>query len=259
MSRLREKLASGGVASGIGLPFMTLQLVEMLGRIGFDWALIDGEHGATNPDDMERAIIAADLTGMSAMVRPAANRDELILSALDRGAAGVQVPHISTAQAAQGVVRAVKYEPLGNRGLAGSMRAANYGIDFDVRHYIERANRETIVCVQIEDAEGLANVNAIAAVPGVDIVFIGPMDLSQSLGYPGELDRPDFRTKVEDAIAAIRAAEKIAGTSGSIPWVQYAVEHGAQYVYTGVNNLLVGAGREFIGSLESVKSQAKNG
>lgn len=249
MSRLREKLAAGGVAAGVGLNVMTPQLVEMLGYVGFDWALIDAEHGATNPDDMERAIIAADLTGMSAMVRPQADREELILSALDRGAAGVQIPHVSTAEAARAVVRASKYEPLGNRGLAASVRAGKYGIDFDVRSYIERANRETLVCVQIEDAQALANVDAIAAVPGVDIVFIGPMDLSQSLGYPGQLDRPEFRAHVERAIAAIRAAGKVAGTSGSIPWVQYCVAQGARYVYTGLNNLLVASGRDFIASL----------
>ncbi|MFN2459168.1 MAG: HpcH/HpaI aldolase/citrate lyase family protein [Candidatus Velthaea sp.] len=253
MTKLRDALANDGVAVGVGLPFATPQMVEIAGRIGFHWCLLDGEHGAIAVSELERAAIAADFTGISAMARPAANRPELILHALDRGVAGVQVPHIANAAEADAVVRAAKYEPRGARGLAGSMRSGGYGIDFNPAAYVERANRETVVCVQIEDDEGLANAADIAAVDGVDIVFLGPMDLSQALGHPGDFSRADFRAKVERAFAAIRDAGKVAGTSGSIAWVEYAVGAGARYVYTNVNTLLVSAGRDFMGKFAGTR------
>jgi 4-hydroxy-2-oxoheptanedioate aldolase len=144
----------------------------------------------------------------------------------------------------------VKYEPLGNRGLGTSVRAAGYGIDLDLAAYLANANRETIVCVQIEDREGLANVAEIAAVPGVDVVFVGPMDLSQALGHPGDLDRPAFRRQVERAFDAAHAAGAMTGTSGNAAWVRYGVELGARYVYTSLGGVLQPGARAFIASTQ---------
>jgi 4-hydroxy-2-oxoheptanedioate aldolase len=245
VTSLRERLRTG-VAAGVGLTFATPPLVELCGRVGFHWALIDCEHGAFSAEAVEHAIAAADAVGLPIMVRPASDRPEAILAALDRGAAGVQVPHVATAAQAAAVVRAVKYEPLGERGLGTSVRAAGYGIDLDLGAYIANANRETIVCVQIEDREGLANVAEIAAVPGVDIVFVGPMDLSQSLGYPGDFARPEFRRHVERAFEAAHAAGVTTGTSGSAAWVRYGVELGARYVYTSLGGVLQPGARAFI-------------
>jgi 4-hydroxy-2-oxoheptanedioate aldolase len=242
---LRERLQSG-VAAGVGLTFATPQLVELCARVGFHWALLDCEHGAFSAEGIEHALIAADAAGLSIMVRPPSDRPEAILAALDRGAAGVQVPHVATAAQAEAVVRAVKYEPLGNRGLGTSVRAAGYGIDLDLAAYIAKANRETIVCVQIEDREGLANVAEIAAVPGVDVLFVGPMDLSQALGYPGDLARAEFRREVERAFEAAHTAGATTGTSGSAAWVRYGIELGARYVYTSLAGVLQPSAREFI-------------
>ena len=245
MISLRERMRTG-VAAGVGLTFASPQLVELCGRVGFHWALIDLEHGAFSEEGMEHAFIAADAAGLPLMVRPSSDRPEEILAALDRGAAGVQVPHVATGAQAAAIVRAVKYEPLGNRGLGTSVRAAGYGVDLDLAAYIANANAETIVCVQIEDREGLANVAEIAAVPGVDIVFVGPMDLSQALGHPGDLARPDFRREVERAFAAAHAAGTLTGTSGNATWVRYGIELGARYVYTSLAGVLQPGAREFI-------------
>ncbi|HEY4439390.1 MAG TPA: aldolase/citrate lyase family protein [Candidatus Elarobacter sp.] len=242
---LRERLQRG-VAAGVGLTFATPQLVELCARVGFHWALIDCEHGVFSPEALENACIAADAAGLSLMVRPPNDRPETILAALDRGAAGVQVPHVATAAQAAAVVRAVKYAPIGERGLGTSVRTAGYGVDLDVIAYVERANRETIVCVQIEDREGLANVAEIAAVPGVDVVFIGPMDLSQALGHPGDLTRPDFRRAVERAFETAIGAGVLTGTSGSASWVRYGIGHGARYVYTGLGGVMLPGARDFI-------------
>jgi 2-keto-3-deoxy-L-rhamnonate aldolase RhmA len=254
VSTLRERLNTG-VAAGVGLTFATPQLVELCGRVGFHWALIDCEHGAFSAEGMEHAIVAADGVNLPVMVRPASDRPEAILSALDRGAAGVQVPHVATAAQADAIVRAVKFEPRGNRGLGTSVRAAGYGIDLDLAAYMADANRETIVCVQIEDREGLANVAEIAAVPGVDIVFVGPMDLSQALGYPGDLARPEFRREVERAFDAAHAAGVMTGTSGNAAWVRYGVGLGARYVYTSLGGVLQPGAREFIASTQTAPSR----
>jgi 2-keto-3-deoxy-L-rhamnonate aldolase RhmA len=246
---LRERM-SAGVAAGIGLTFAAPQLVELCGRAGFHWALIDCEHGAFSAESVEQACIAGDAAGLSVMVRPPSDRPEAILAALDRGAAGVQVPHVATAAQADAIVRAVKYGPRGDRGLGTSVRAAGYGVDLDVAAYVARANRETIVCVQIEDREGLANVAEIAAVPGVDVVFVGPMDLSQALGHPGDLARPEFRREVERAFAAAQAAGALTGTSGNAAWVRYGIGLGARYVYTGLVGVLLPGAREFIAATQ---------
>jgi 2-keto-3-deoxy-L-rhamnonate aldolase RhmA len=256
MTALRERLRAG-VAAGVGLTFATPQLVELCGRAGFHWALIDCEHGAFSTESMEHAFSAAGAVGLPLMVRPSSDRPESILAALDRGAAGVQVPHVSTATQAEAIVRAVKYEPLGDRGLGTSVRAAGYGIDLDIAAYIANANRETIVCVQIEDEEGLANVAAIAAVPGVDIVFIGPMDLSQALGHPGDLARPGFRRRVEAAFQLAHAAGKIIGTSGNAAWVRYGVDLGARYVYTSFGGVLLPGARDFIAQTQAPLSDTR--
>jgi 4-hydroxy-2-oxoheptanedioate aldolase len=250
MIGLRERLQSG-VAAGVGLTFATPQLVELCGRVGFHWALLDCEHGVFSAEGIEHAIVAADAVGLSIMVRPPSDRPEAILAALDRGAAGVQVPHVATAAQAETIVRAVKYEPLGNRGLGTSVRAAGYGIDLDLAAYIAKANSETIVCVQIEDREGLVNVAEIAAVPGVDVVFVGPMDLSQALGYPGELARPEFRREVERAFEAAHAAGVTTGTSGNAAWVRYGIELGARYVYTSLAGVLQPGARDFIAGTQA--------
>ena len=242
---LRERLQHG-VAAGVGLTFAAPQLVELCARAGFHWALLDCEHGVFSPEALEQACIAGDAVGLPLMVRPANARPETILAALDRGAAGVQVPHVATAAQAAAVVRAVKYAPLGERGLGTSVRAAGYGVDLDVAAYVARANHDTLVCVQIEDREGLGNVAEIAAVPGVDVLFVGPMDLSQALGHPGDLTRPDFRREVERAFGAARDAGILCGTSGSASWVRYGIGHGARYVYTGLGGVLLPGARDFI-------------
>jgi 4-hydroxy-2-oxoheptanedioate aldolase len=248
MTTLRERL-TGGVAAGVGLTFATPQLVELCARAGFHWALLDREHGAIGDDALEVACIAADAAGLGVMVRPQSNRPEAILAALDRGAAGVQVPHVSTAAQAQAVVRAAKYAPLGERGLGTSVRAAGYGIDLDIPAYIARANRETLVCVQLEDREALANAAEIAAIPGVDIVFVGPMDLSQDFGHPGDLARPEFRSAVAHAIEAAHAAGKTTGTAGGSAWLRYAVSLGVRYVYTSLGAVLGVGTRDFIAGI----------
>ena len=158
---------------------------------GFDFLVLDGEHGTMKPADCENMVRGADVRGVPALVRVPANEAPVILRFMDTGALGVHVDRLS-AEDADRAVRAVKYGPRGGRGLTG-VRAAAYGQRGPLAEYVERANAETLVVVQIETRAALEQVTAIAAVDGVDIVFVGPTDLSHSLGVPGQTSPPARR------------------------------------------------------------------
>src|SRR5690606_15800444 len=123
----------------------------------------------------------------------------------ERGVRGVQVPHVSSAAQAREVVEAVRFHPQGRRGLAARTRPAGYGIGVSLDEYVREANRDTLICIQIEDLEGLRNLDELLSVDGVDVFFLGPSDLSQSLGHPGEVDHPEVRDAMDEAFARIRA------------------------------------------------------
>ena len=200
-NRLKEKLLSGQPAFGVSVMFPSPQVVEMVGRLGFDWVLIDCEHGSISPESVELMAMAAELAGVTAIARPWSNSPEAILRLMDRGVMGVQVPHVNTAADARQAVESVKFHPLGTRGLAAGTRPAHYGFNVSAADYVEEANRETLVCIQLEEAEALGNLGEILQVEGVDVFFIGPSDLSQSLGYPGRSDAPEVREAMDRAFA----------------------------------------------------------
>jgi 4-hydroxy-2-oxoheptanedioate aldolase len=243
---LKDKLAAGRPILGLSLMFDCPPLVEMAGAMGFDWVLLDCEHGALEIGNLEPMIAAAEASGVAPIVRPPSNSPELILRALDRGAAGLQCPHVMNADEARAIVAAAKYHPLGERGLAVGTRSSRYGMRESVPDYIARANRETLVCVQIEHVDALPHIEEIAAVPGVDVVFVGAMDLSQSLGFPGATDAPDVASAVEDALQRIVATGAIAGTSGKPELAKSRLDIGVRYHYTHVTSLLATAARPYL-------------
>ncbi|MFQ5542174.1 MAG: HpcH/HpaI aldolase/citrate lyase family protein [Candidatus Binatia bacterium] len=251
-NRMKEKLLSGQPAFGVSVMFPSPQIVEMIGKLGFDWVLIDCEHGSISPESVELMAMAAELTGITPIARPWTNSPEAILRVMDRGVMGVQVPHVNTAADARRVVGAVKYHPLGDRGLAAGTRPANYGFDLTTADYIETANRETLVCVQLEEEEALYNLGEILQVEDVDVFFIGPSDLSQSMGYPGRSDAAEVRKAMEKAFATIAAAGKAPGSAGNVQATLNYLRKGVLYLYTHLTTLLASASAEF---LDAVRHQ----
>ncbi|MDQ2905910.1 MAG: aldolase/citrate lyase family protein [Ktedonobacteraceae bacterium] len=249
---MKAKLLAGQAAFGVTVLFPAPQIVEMIGRLGFDWVLIDCEHGSLSPESVEQMVMAAEVGGITPIVRPASNSPDTILRLMDRGAMGVQVPHVNTAGEARQVVEAVKYHPLGKRGLAIGTRAAGYGYDLPAAQYVEVANRETLVCIQLEEEAALANLDELLAVPGVDIFFVGPSDLSQSMGLPGRTDSPEVRAAMQKAFASIVAAGKIAGCAGNTQATRRYLNQGVHYLYTHLTTLLASASREY---LDTVKQE----
>jgi 4-hydroxy-2-oxoheptanedioate aldolase len=194
----KVKLEAGELVYGCWLRYCDPALVEFVGYQGWDFVVLDAEHGTLEPRECEGAVRAAELRGVTPIVRVTANDAPVILRFMDTGAQGAQVPMVNSAGEAERAVCAIKYWPRGTRGLAAS-RAADYAQGAPLSEYVARANRETLVVAQVETAEGINELPAILATDGVDVIFVGATDLSASLGVPGQ----PAHAKVEQAIDEI--------------------------------------------------------
>jgi 4-hydroxy-2-oxoheptanedioate aldolase len=241
---LRNKLQTQDFVLGTFLQIPSPAVVELLGLAGFDFVVVDCEHGPIVVQETENLIRAAHSTGISVMVRPPFCDALAISQPLDRGAAGVQVPQISSAAIAQLMVHAGKYHPAGMRGLQPYVRSASYRA-YGTTEYIAQANQETVMVAQVEGTEGIANLESILQVEGLDVAFIGPYDLSQSLGIPAQVTHP----RVQEAMAsAVRLAAKTGKRIGTYcDDVETAIRYrelGVFYLTVSIDSymLLSGAG-----------------
>jgi 4-hydroxy-2-oxoheptanedioate aldolase len=240
-NRMKQKLFAGEPAHGCSVMVPSPQMVEMVGHAGFDWVLIDMEHGSIDLETAELMIMAAEAAGVTPIVRPRSNRKQDISSVMDRGAMGVQVPHVNDAGDAQRALDAVKFGPGEKRGLAAGTRPDNYGLAGSMPGFVEASNEQTLVCVQLEHAAAIENADEILAVDGIDVFFIGPSDLSQSMGYPGQPGAAPVAEAIERTLQKILAAGRIAGMPASADNVGRLLDGGVRYVYTHLPKL-VGAG-----------------
>ncbi len=240
-NRMKALIQSGRPALGCSLMFPSPQLVEMLGHAGFDWVLLDCEHGSLSGTDVEVMAMAADAVGITAIGRPRSNSEADIQSVLDRGVSGVQIPHIDTAEDAVRAVAAVKFGPGAGRGLAAGTRPDRWGLGAKMPDFVEQANAQSLVCVQLESAAAIANAREILRVPGIDVFFIGPSDLSQSMGWPGNPKAPPVARAIGDTLAAIREAGQAPGMPATAETLGEVLGSGCLYVYTHLPRLL-GAG-----------------
>jgi 4-hydroxy-2-oxoheptanedioate aldolase len=163
--------------------------VEIIGAAGWDFVIVDCEHAPVTAQMLPEFIRASEAAHIPAIVRVAENNAAAIQHALDAGASGVQIPQISSVAAARAAVSAARFHPLGNRGFNPFVRAARYSAE-PVADFLTRSNAEVTVVLQIESTEGLKAVDQILEIPGIDVLFIGPYDLSQSLGIPGHTSDP---------------------------------------------------------------------
>lgn len=183
-------------------------VAEVLAGAGFDWVLLDTEHSPNELPMVQAQLHAMTGGSATAIVRPAWNDMVLIKRYLDIGAQTLLLPYVQTVEEAQNAVRYTRYPPQGLRGVAGSTRAAGYG---RIKDYMKRAHEELCVLVQAETRLALKNLDAIAAVEGIDGVFIGPNDLAADLGYLGNWQHPDVWKAMENAAKRIRKAGKAPG------------------------------------------------
>ena len=243
---LKQKLEAGKAVFGVMITFPSPPVIEMLGYLGFDWVLIDNEHGSVTVENSEDMIRAAELTGIAPIVRPVSNRPEIIAPFLDRGAWGVQVPHVNTAAEARSAVDAVKYYPEGHRGIFSRSRPAEYGFAGSTGDYVKEANRNTLVCLMLEEVEAIENLGELVTVEGVDVYFIGSGDLSQSMGYPGQQTHPEVQAMMERGVKIIRDAGRIAGCSCPDSLVAKFLNLGVQYFHSNVGSLVQSSGEAYL-------------
>jgi 4-hydroxy-2-oxoheptanedioate aldolase len=208
VNRFKRGLKEGKPQIGIWSSFSSHIVVEVLAGAGFDWVLLDTEHSPNELPMVQSQLHAMTGGSATAIVRPAWNDMVLIKRYLDIGAQTLLLPYVQTVEEAQNAVRYTRYPPQGVRGVAGSTRAAGYG---RIKDYMKRAHGELCVLVQAETRLALKNLEAIAAVEGIDGVFIGPNDLAADLGHLGNWQHADVWQAMEDAAKRIRKAGKAPG------------------------------------------------
>lgn len=243
----KEKIMAGKPVVGPTIGFPSPQMVEIFGRVGFDFVFIDCEHGTITTESCEEMVRAAEVVGITPIVRVPDNSPQVILRHLDVGAQGVQVPHVNTKADALAVVEAVKYAPQGKRGMAGS-RWADYGLGMPLKDYVAFANEQTMIVAMIEDVEAVHNLGEILSVDGIDVLAIGPADLSASMGFPGQPGNPEVQKVIDDIIRQAKAAGKAVGVGGNSnhAGVMKAIERGSLYVTLTWSGLFADAGRELL-------------
>lgn len=236
MTSFRQKLKNGDQLIGTVVSMANPQISELLAQAGFDWLFIDGEHGPLDDADIQLLIQTAGQTPCLVRIP---NLDEIaIKKALDAGATGIIVPQVNNAEQARQAVSYAKYPPMGQRGV-GISRAHGYGFDF--QDYLARANDEVVVVVQAEHALALDEIDAIAATPGLDAVFIGPYDLSASLGKMGQVEDPSVIDAVDRITAACQQAELKLGVFGTnSEAVMPYIDRGYTLIAAATDTLLLG-------------------
>ncbi|MBD2741244.1 aldolase/citrate lyase family protein [Coleofasciculus sp. FACHB-1120] len=233
-NQLKRKLKRGEVVLGPFINCAYPAFIEICGHAGFDFAVIDMEHGALNTLVAEDLCRAADCVGLAPIVRIRKNDAPQIQRALDIGSAGVQVPQIETQSDAADVVRGAKYSPLGSRGLSFYTRAGVYAAAGT--QITNQLNEESLIIVHVEGIRGVENIEEIVSVPHIDVIFLGPYDLSQSLGIPGQVQDSRVIELMQKCVTTIRNAGKSAGTFADNPeTAKQWIDAGVQYITLGVD------------------------
>jgi 4-hydroxy-2-oxoheptanedioate aldolase len=227
-------LAEGKVVFGAIISRNAPDQVELFGAIGYDFVMIDCEHGPMSLDEVEHMVRAAEVFGITPITRIPNHADSTILQFLDRGVQGLIVPHVNTAKAAEAVARAARYHPEGHRGM-GSGRAHDYGIGVSREESTRWINDNLLVIPMVEETEAVDNLDGILKVSGVDVLHVAASDLSQSMGYPGAAA---VRQLMRQVVSKIRAGGRWAGVGGNAPADAAGV---AEFIKAGANFVTISA------------------
>ena len=246
-NKIKKILKNGGNVIGTFVKMNDPASVEILGLVGFDFIVVDNEHVAMNKDDMFNLIRSADVTGIVPIIRVRENIPVEILQALDAGALGVQVPNVDTKNDVCNVVKSAKYAPIGNRGFSPSNRSAGYGT-IDKQQFVKQANDNTLVVCHCESVTSINNLDEILLEEELDVVFIGPMDLSQSLGIIGQANHPKLLESVDVIIKKVLAHDKIVGmVAPNTTKVKELIAKGVRYIMISSDQgMIASLGKKYI-------------
>jgi len=235
---LKKRLKNGEIVIGTWNIIPSPTLVEAIGSSGLDFIVIDAEHGPTDMETAENLIRAAEVAGMAPIIRVSDNESHLILRALDIGAYGVQVPHVSTKREAELVVEYSKYFPQGKRGLSPFTRAGKFGIN--ASNHTVSSNENTMVIINVEGIEGIKNLKDITTVLGIDVIFIGPYDLSQSLGKPGDVTDSEVINLIKSNVALVKERNLACGSfAKDMKYLEILIDCGVQYITYMVDSAVI--------------------
>lgn len=240
MKNLKKRLKEGQALHGCWLNLGSSLTAEIVGSAGFDWVLIDLEHGAGEEKDVLSQLQALEHSSTAAIVRVEGFERQRIHRILDMGAEGIMCPHINTPDEARKAADGMHYPPTGTRGVAKMVRATGFGKNFS--DYYKNARENILGIIQIETVESLTHLDEIAAVENIDVLFIGPGDLSMELGIYGQFDHPLFMNALE---ATVNAAQKAGKTTGIL---LFDPDDYSRYYNMGIRFIACGADMTFVAS-----------
>ena len=227
---------------GCFLTWPTAGVAELLALAGFDFLVLDAEHGFFSIESIEQMIIAADGAGLPAIVRVPSCLAAEVGRSLDAGAAGILFPRGDGCATVRGAIQSAKFPPEGKRGLGG-VRANRYGTQ-PLDRFVKESNERTVIVAQIETAGALAELHEIAAEPGLDVLYVGPNDLTQALGVPGQYADPRYREALQTIVGQAKTSGKVAGIMlGRADQVPGLRELGYRFFTTSDRTLVLEAAR----------------
>ena len=252
----KAKLKSGATVFGCFVRYNDPALVDFFSYLDWDFIVIDAEHGSIEPRDCENMVRAMELHDVTPIIRVTTNQPHIILRFLDTGAQGLHIPWVNSPEEAENAVRWVKYQPRGIRGL-GSVRAADYGQKGPLSEYVKRANAETLVVLHVETKEAIEELPKTAAIDGVDVIFIGPTDLSQSLGVPGNPQHPSVAKAIDRIAGIVRGTNVALGImAGNAEAARRWRDAGFQYLTTTFEAVVRQGTRDYLSQARGVASRA---
>lgn len=236
IKQFKEKLKNDGVV-GVFSKTCDPAFIEVLGYAGADYVIIDLEHAPNSVESVQNLIRGAQIAGIMPIVRVKESCASVMGEVLDIGAGGIQVPQITTRDEAEAVINRTKFAPMGKRGVCRFVRAAKYSAK-DRFEYFKDEN-EKVTILQIEGQEGIDNIDDILTVDGIDVLFIGPYDLSQSLGVPGEIDNPLVEEKMLEIVDKCKEKNVTVGTfvdtpENAVKWKRLGIKYISYSVDMGI-------------------------
>ena len=238
-NRIKSQLQAGQTAVAVS-GHHNADMVDFLGQFGFDGVWLEGEHGPVDWDAIGDLSRACDLWGMASVTRVNNNDPGTIMRALDRGTMGIVVPHVNTREAAEQAMKSAKFDPIGYRGMFGGRQS------FGVPDYVQRANDQTLVVVLIEEIDAVNNLDEILTVDNIDVFFVAPADLAQTMGHIGNHGHPDVQATIDKAVGQIIAGGRTAGTLATDDNVERYRDAGVRFFLTGWPNWVSQGAKTFL-------------
>lgn len=243
---VKTKLDAGESVFGCFLPVPSPEMVELIALGGFDFVLIDAEHGPITPESAYPMVLAAEARGIEAFARVGEAERQVVLKYLDVGVSGLMAPQVNTVDHARASITATRYAPVGIRGLAG-MRTFDYGLKRSLDTFVQPLNDRVMTILQFEHVETLNVLDDILAVPGLDCLFVGPSDLAQSMGFPGQPNHPDVTKVADEVVARAKEASIPVGTVAySIDLAKAAQQRGFTMIVATAVGLLGNAAKAYL-------------